>query len=172
MFRPSCRAVCSCPQPGCVPACWFTRFSLVPGAFLVWQITGRLLSKLGLGCLRLLHLKPAAVYVLSTSQAVLQAAASDKCSLRTLFINLLFGPGLIQWDWIGSTLGRPKSFLGIRSILLTLGGFAETYNCENIKCRVWGLRKQTYGYQRGRAGNNWKSRFCIYTTIFRMGLPW
>ena len=59
-----------------------------------------------------------------TSQTVLQAAASDKCSLRTLFINLFARSRaysneteLVQWlVW-----GEPKSFLGMRSILLTLG---------------------------------------------------
>ena len=126
MFRPSAAVVCVLlPTAGCVPACWFRHFSLVPGAFLVWQITDELPSKLGLGCLRLLHLKPAAVcFPSSTSQTVLQVVTSEKCSLRTLFINLFAQPRAYsnetelvqQLVW-----GEPKSFLAMRSILLTLG---------------------------------------------------
>ena len=60
--------VCSCPQRDVCQLVWIIRHFLFPGAFLVWQITDELPSKLELGCLRLLHLKPAALcFPLSTS---------------------------------------------------------------------------------------------------------
>ena len=83
--------------------------------------------------------------------------------------------GSFQRDWIASPacLGRAKVLPGneVHSVKLVREA-AETWNCRNIKRRLWGLRKQTYGYQRGRAGKNQKSGVHKHTLLYlEWGFP-
>ena len=146
MFQPSAAVVCVfLPEVGCVPACLNHQTLLLSPWSLLGVTNHRrtaFQTRVGLPATS----SPEAsspVFPFEHKSSVLQDATSEKCSPRTLSINLFAQPRahsnetelLHQLVW-----GEPKSFLGMRSILLNL--------CEKLQ------RHETAGTSRAGCGGS------------------